>query len=379
MITKLLLTNFKSHADTKLDLKKLTIIAGVNNCGKSSILQSLLLLRQSNSKNRLQFGLDLNEPLTSIGTGNDVLYKLSESPLIGISVCYDHKELSFSFNAENALSDTFVPLVEGCESFSQDEFKKYSLFNTHFQYLSAERWGGRSEYPSDTYAVNVERQLSIKCGRGEMLGNFLFENKRLDTYDYWEGSGKMLPLLEQVSVWGNRISANLTIDVQQKEDKNGFSVLFGTRGTNGTKNIEGLKANNVGYGVSYSLPIIVALLSAEPGSLILIENPEAHLHQDGISELTRLMCLAAERGVQIVVETHSDHVINGTLVNCKKFEKGERGICRDNVSMYYISGQDEKHASKVEKVEIEEGGYLNYQPKGFFDRIETDRFYIIGE
>ena len=62
MIKKLHLKNFKSHRDTELTIKPLTLISGVNNVGKSSVLQSLLLLRQTYKKGNLGKGLDLNNP-----------------------------------------------------------------------------------------------------------------------------------------------------------------------------------------------------------------------------------------------------------------------------------------------------------------------------
>lgn len=379
MITHLRLRNFKSHCNTHIEMRPLTLIAGVNNCGKSSLLQSLLLLRQSSMNNSLKDGLNLNTPLVSIGTGDDALYKLSEDGIIEIGVNDNGEDLDFTFNAENAGKETFIPLADKTQSIDNDKLESHALFNNNFQYLSAERWGGRSDFPADSYNVNTKRQLSKENGQGELLGHFLHTYRAEETFDYLNGKDEKLELLKQVELWEKRISANLTIDVQQRPDSNGYTVFYGSGGTGDVKNIEGLKANNVGYGVSYSLPIVAALLSAAPGALILVENPEAHLHPDGIAELTKLMCLVAQRGVQVVVETHSDHVINGTLVNCKRFEKGEPGIERNNVAIYYLSGQDERHAAIMERIMIEEGGFIDYQPRGFFDRIERDRYFILGE
>ena len=111
----------------------------------------------------------------------------------------------------------------------------------------------------------------------------------------------------------------------------------------------------------------------------MIENPEAHLHPEGQAELARLMCLVAQRGIQVIVETHSDHIVNGVLVNCKRFEKEGYGIDRENVSMYYFSGQDEEHAVIYEEVKVLSDGKVEYQPKGFFDRVEKDIDYLLGE
>ncbi|MDR1023283.1 MAG: AAA family ATPase [Prevotellaceae bacterium] len=70
MIIKLKIANFKSHKNTELNTGNLTVLTGINSSGKSSVLQSLLLLRQSFKKGRLSEGLDLNEPLKNIKTKN---------------------------------------------------------------------------------------------------------------------------------------------------------------------------------------------------------------------------------------------------------------------------------------------------------------------
>lgn len=82
MIKNLLLQNFKSHKYTELKFANLTVLTGINSAGKSSIIQSLLLLRQSYQKGRLTAGLDLNSPLCDLGKGNDVLFRFADSNII---------------------------------------------------------------------------------------------------------------------------------------------------------------------------------------------------------------------------------------------------------------------------------------------------------
>ena len=380
MIEKLHLKNFKSHRDTSLNIKPLTVISGVNNIGKSSVFQAFLLLRQSYNKKRLSAGLDLNMPLVSIGIGHDVLYRLAQEPILSIGITTDDLELDFNFDVGKALTESFIPIAKDSRLKIKSEDVD-GLFKDNFQYLSANRWAGRSDYPKASYEVNTEKQISLNNGQGELLGNFLYTYQGLPTYNY-TGIGDVndrLSLLDQVNYWENEISRGITIDVQQNPDNTGYKVIYGTKGTEGQKSIEGLRAENVGFGVSYSLSIVTALLSADPGALIMIENPEAHLHPEGQAKLAELICLVAQRGIQVIVETHSDHIINGVLVNCKRFEKEGRGIDRENVSIYYFSGQDENHAVLYNEIKILSEGEIEYQPKGFFDRIEADREYLIGD
>ena len=380
MIKKLHLKNFKSHRDTLLEIKPLTVISGVNNIGKSSVLQSLLLLRQSFNKKRLTAGLDLNMPLVSIGIGNDALYRLAQEPILSIGITTDDMELDFNFDVGKALTESFIPIAEDCKMRIKSESVD-ALFKDNFQYLSANRWAGRSDYPKASYEVNTEKQISLNNGQGELLGNFLYTYQSQPTYNYtgFGDENKSISLLDQVNIWENEISRGITINVQPNPDNTGYKVIYGTEGKGLQKSIEGLRAENVGFGVSYSISIVTALLSAEPGALIMIENPEAHLHPEGQAKLAELICLVAQRGVQVIVETHSDHIINGVLVNCKRFEKEGRGIDRENVSMYYFNGQDENHAVLYDEIKILSEGEIEYQPKGFFDRIESDREYLIGD
>jgi predicted ATPase len=88
------------------------------------------------------------------------------------------------------------------------------------------------------------------------------------------------------------------------------------------------------------------------------------------------MSLAAQRGVQLIIETHSDHIINGVLKCCFDAERGNRGIDKDNVSIYYFGGKDRNNVSLYDKITIEEGGQLDFQPKGFFDQLEIYQDYL---
>lgn len=378
MITNLHLQNFKSHKDTNLRIKPLTLITGVNNCGKSSVLHSMLALRQTYRAGHLDDGLELNKSLVSIGVGNDVLYRFAAEPMLRISLEIDGMQHDFSFNAGDALGASYIPRIKmSADTLKDMKLNDCSLFNNNFQYLSSYRKGGTSAFPLATYEVNVEHQVSLEKGQGELVGNFLFAFKGLQTYNYIEPGAEPLSLLDQVVYWESLISSGITIDVQQTQDKTGFNIIYGRQGTNSKKSLENLRAENIGYGVSHSLPVITALLAAQPGSLLLIENPEVYLHTEGQSHLATLISRVAQRGVQIIIETHSDHIVNGVLVNEKKFAKGESGIDKNNVIIYYLSGCDTDHVVQYEEVKVEPDFRLEYQPIGFFDTIEKDINYLL--
>lgn len=129
---------------------------------------------------------------------------------------------------------------------------------------------------------------------------------------------------------------------------------------------ESYRAINVGFGLSYVLPIVLALLVTKPGGLVIIENPEAHLHPKGQSYLGRLIQRTAEAGVQVIIETHSDHLLNGIRVAARLSENYIAGSSR----VFFVSpGEDQ---SNVEPIDIGDKGELSNWPSGFFDQQAED-------
>jgi predicted ATPase len=122
------------------------------------------------------------------------------------------------------------------------------------------------------------------------------------------------------------------------------------------------RPSNVGFGLTYILPIIVACLSADRGSLLLLENPEAHLHPRGQAALGLLLSLCAADGVQIIVETHSDHVLNGIRLAAKK-----KDILAEKVMVHYFSRTVETGISVFDTPVLQENGRFSHWPEGFFD------------
>ncbi|AXB55215.1 AAA family ATPase [Flavobacterium fluviale] len=375
MITNLRLLNFKSHKDTVLSLGNLTVLSGQNGVGKSSIIQSMLLLRQTNQKNRLDSILDLNSPLCFIGKSNDAIYRFPNEEfenLIGIVLADEKLEYSWIFEIPRYQNKAYLKRKN--DVIDSDGYENISLFNNNFQYLSALRG---IEYITDDYAVEFQKQISVNEGKGELVAQFLFEyGKKLKVIESLRHPlEKDDFLLSQVSAWEREISNNINVvaipfgdsyDIKYSFDTVQSEEMFGS--------VDELSKKNVGFGLSYVLPIIVAILSAEKDSLLLIENPEAHIHPYGISKLSELICIAAQAGIQIIVETHSDHIINGILVQSKKFEtsKGEKGINKENLKIYYFERDEIEHKTNAIPINVLDGGRTENRVIGFFDQIGKD-------
>lgn len=373
MIKNIRLVNFKSHKDTVLNLGNLTILSGQNGVGKSSIIQSLLLLRQTNEKHRLNEILELNRPLCFVGRANDVIYRFPNEEFenkIGI-VLSDEEQIEYSWIFEDVGNKNSTYLKRVNDLSDSEGYDNLSLFGNDFQYLSAYR---NIEYLTDDYEVEVKKQISVNEGKGELVAHFLSEygNKIKVLFGLKHLSETDDFLLSQVSAWEREISANVNVIPVKSGDSHDIKYSYNVANDLGP--IDELSKKNVGFGLSYVLPVIVAILSAKEGSIIFIENPEAHIHPYGIAKLAELMCLAAHAGIQIIVETHSDHIINGTLVQCKIFEdtSGTLGVDKSNVKIYHFDRNESEHMAIAIPIEIEEGGRLKSRTSGFFDQIGKD-------
>jgi predicted ATPase len=365
MITNIHLKNFKSHKSTHIELGALTFLCGQNGVGKSSLVQSLLLLRQTYLKHILEEGLDLNKPLCEIGTARDLLYQKADENQVEIRLKFDNqlfKHWKFDYNKPIA---TFLDVAEKADG--KADLKIQGLFNKKFQYLSAGRLAPQESYPKNDYEVERNRQISLEKGQGELVAHFLYHYG--SKYSVPESmcnpnDDKYKELLYQVTAWEREICKNVQVKVENKG--RGFELKYDFEAGDNLP-ITGLRPENVGFGVTYTLPILAAILAAEPGSLIIIENPEAHLHPAGQSKLAALMSLAAQAGIQILVETHSDHIINGALVALK-----QRKIDLNKIKIHYFDRDETEHAVSSIEVEVLKGGRIRNAPDGFFDQFGKD-------
>jgi hypothetical protein len=125
------------------------------------------------------------------------------------------------------------------------------------------------------------------------------------------------------------------------------------------------RPQNVGFGLTQLFPVIVALLAAEPRDLLLIENPEIHLHPRAQQEIGMLMARAAASGVQVIVETHSDHVLNGIRLAVKTDV-----LPPQDVSIHFFSPPSGAASRAPLSPRIDADGRLDSWPEGFFDQMD---------
>lgn len=357
MIESLSLTNFKSIKRHTFKLGNLNVVLGLNGMGKSSFIQSLLLLRQSQD---LQKGLlRLSGNHLDLGRGRDVFYQYGTDEIITFEIGFTDQGLGrfdFVYNADADYLQNNAPLA-----LSQDFFNQ-SLFGNRFQYLASSRIDPTILHEKSYSAVQDDRYLG---DHGEYTAHFLsvYGTKEIEFDNLKHPKATSDQLLEQVNSWMGEISPGVKFSLTDIPNSNKLllHVQFAQPSLGYTNSFSPV---NVGFGISYVLPIVTSILAASDNHLIIIENPESHIHPRGQAELGRLIALAAANDVQIIVETHSDHIVNGIRVAAKMQE-----IASDRISMFSFERQvnEREQFSRVTGIEMNSNGELSEYPKNFLD------------
>jgi len=363
MIKSLHLYNFKCFENQSIEFSNLTLLSGLNGMGKSSVLQALLLLRQSYQRQLLQnTGLALNGDLVEIGTAEEALYKGAEKQEIAFAIALENDtegKWHFEYDREeDVLGYASMPVAPS-------EIFQSSLFTDSFHYLQAERIGPRVIFKKSDFGVKEHKQIGH---HGEYTAHFL---ERLGENDICN-SQLAFPGVEsqtlhlQVEAWLNQISPGIRLHLTDNLRMDLINLQYSFPKQRKAQ----YRATNVGFGITYVLPVIVALLSSSHGALVLLENPEAHLHPQGQTKMGELIARAASCGIQVVVETHSDHVLNGIRLAVRN------GLLKPEQTHFHYF-DDANDMVKVVTPEIDEEGHLEDWPEGFFDEWNKSLFELL--
>jgi predicted ATPase len=365
MITNLRLENFKCFEQRQLRLRPLTVLSGLNGTGKSTVFQSLLLLRQSYQRGFLpNQGLSLNGELVALGTAQDTLYDNAHEEVIRLGIRWtntiEEDIWSFAYDPEaDVLSLAAGLTVPAAEVYGA------TLFSENFHYLGAERLGPRPSFEISEYMVRHQRQIG---SRGEFAAHFLatFGRERIPIPSLAHEGTSSLDLVDQVEAWLGTVSPGVRLSVIPHRGMDVVNLQYSFAGGRDVSNL--YRPTNVGFGLTYTLPVLVAILSSRASSVLLVENPEAHLHPRGQIQLARLLARAAENGVQVLVETHSDHILNGI-----RLAVYQDLIHHVKVQLHFFERREaaDRVVHTVLSPEMDRNARLDLWPGGFFD--EWDR------
>jgi len=377
-IKNISIKNFKSLKNLDVKLNNLTLITGVNSSGKSSFIQSILLFKQNQEKFYALRGskiLNINDRYVELGKKEDILFETSFiDEDIEFKIKNDKMVHHLNFNTNNLE-------IKDIELLPEDNKKLFNIFYDDFQYITTDRVA-----PSITYLMSdIEIEKGLIGIQGEFVAHYLAQNrhKEISLKPLKHLKSKTNQLLENVSLWLSEISSNIEVkakvydELQQVNLTYSYSYNYSYSYKNeetkdiitgiGNDNTKEYTPLNVGFGITYVLPIIVAILKAKEGDLLIIENPESHLHPAGQSKVAELCAIASANGVQIIVETHSDHFLNGIRVATKN------GLLKpEDSSVYYFRKEQDELETKVDTIKIDKDGGIDRYPKGFFDQFDED-------
>lgn len=327
------------------------------------MLQALGLLRQSFDAGSLQAGeLGLNGPLVEIGTGRDVLYQDFEARTIdiGLVVCGPSGSVFLDWSAD-VPSEADVLICR--KKPDQLSAASVNLFSRGFQFLRADRITPSVTFPKSQHEVGHERFLGA---RGEYTAHFLLKfGQELTVVPPLRHSeqGQATSLLAQVNAWSQELSPGVRVEPEAVTMTDFVRLAYAYRGEKAAYG-DPLRPTNVGFGLTHALPVVTACLAAEPGTLVVIENPEAQLHPRGQAAMGRLLALTAANGAQVIVESHSDHLLNGIRLMVKAGY-----LDPDRTKLHFFS-RALGRAITYDTPVLGNDGRLSFWPTGFFDEWE---------
>lgn len=405
MFTSLRLTHFKAWEDTgMIALKPVTVLLGTNSSGKSSLIQSLLLLKQTiQSPDRsihLNPGGDEANDFFNFGSFDDVLKRGTQSPRqFSITFTFQASEQSRvssgRFSCSYGQTVNSGPAIQKLELSTAQHFfyairrekGAYAIFvNKETQprakgrHLAPER---SIAFPAEAIAVlgrdgAIAEDLSLAIRRELENIIYLGPLRRRPERDYvWnkttpgqiESDGhraidallasaltrgdKQGEILAGVSCWLARMKVAEKLEVKQLGRSTRYEVVV---------HKDGVEANlrDVGIGISQVLPVLTVGYFAPAGSTVILEEPEIHLHPLAQSVLAEfLVTLSRSRHIQFIVETHSEHLFRRmqTLIARKE-------TSAEQVAMFFV--ERKANNAVLRTLEMDTFGRVSNWPEYFF-------------
>ena len=391
MISELLLDNFKLFGkETRFSsLKKINLLTGVNGRGKSSVLQPLLLFKQTLLRSRSSRQVFLSGSFVDLGNAADVKH-VDASITKPIRIGFQDDANRFVYTLGIAGENNQSLDIQKFESVGSQNVSVDVEDNTIFHdlvpqtvndnklilpfedviYISAERIGPKMSFsPSSDDWIDKRGEHTIQMlfeRRYDKVDDSIIEGMNDIFYDIDED--ELSPTVNDVlNFWMTKMFGPSSATVNYIETANIYALGISTE-QKGGKAV--FKPTNVGFGYSYALPILIAGLTADKGTVLIVENPEAHLHPSAQSMITKFLGLVANRGVQVFIETHSEHILNALRVMVV-----QENMKASDINVMYFDRELEDY---FETITIEGNGKLDHWPANFFDQAEKDLNVLLG-
>lgn len=344
MIDKLHIKNFKCFSNATIDLNGINILTGVNAAGKSTIIQALLLAFAT--MNEKSDSVDINNAL-GIQVGNPKVL-VAQNPLsnceadFSILISKNDNNIEFLYNIDR-MSPLNLPF----------KIIKNGDIDSRLFYLNAERMGPRMSYPAGGDNIRQDgSNAAYIVEQADMQGISVPQMVRaIDSIKF----------SEQVQAWMDAILGDVRMSLSTDLTKASTDIMFKNKLVD-----HPVFPTMTGFGLSYVFSVVVMGLwcSVHDNTILIVENPEAHLHPAAQSKIGKFLQIISMAGVQIIVETHSEHIVDGIRSQAAYTGK------TDGVTVDFFSRLD--NSIVIEKIWVDERGELSDWPKDFFDQKSVD-------
>jgi hypothetical protein len=423
-ITGISVRGYKSlYEECSVEIRPLTILAGANSSGKSSIMQPLLLLKQTleatydpgplllhgpnvrftlagqlfsqlsekNSSDRFSVQIEINtgQSLTTL------FKKHPKSALEIVEMTYMDKEIKFTLSDKMSEGDRISALSKQVEQMSARLFKSIeNEFNlpegkikSEFQWCVRRNrcflelalrtvkeklpWQSLSfinNSPSELFEHHIRKVIHVPGLRGNPERTYkitavgsdfqgTFENYVASAVNQWQKIKDKR--LQDLGRFLETLGLTCKVGAKQVDDTQ-VELQVGRLPRRGGV-IDMVSIADVGFGVSQVLPVLVALLVAEPGQLVYLEQPEINLHPRAEAALAEVLAEAAFRGVRVVVETHSE-----LLLLAVQSLVAEGKILPEEVKLHWFTRREDG-VTEVSSADLDEAGAFGDWPEDFGD------------
>lgn len=380
MIDDLYLRNLKCFKELDFRLAPLTLLTGFNAAGKSTTLQALLLMAQTFRSHSVSGELRLNGPLVSLGTPGELLNEANAGGKLVLGFSIEKQTFRWTFDVADDGSRRYLRAEELKTDLLSAEHRKQDQVTEVFPSVRDREFQRQCQPVEDITYLGAARQadsdvfpvpdISMPVGDPGKVGQFApwqfyqHGDDALDVRkcrDAHEPGTVRLELNRWLSAFFPGAEAN-ALPVP-KTDLMKLEFRTGAGG-------DWQRPSNVGFGLSYAFPMLVAGLCSVAGQTTIIDSPEAHLHPHGQSIAGRFAAQVVSSGQQLIVETHSDHFLNGVRLAVK-----DGVLAPKDVAIYFFNREGRSH---VEELMIDGKGNLSRWPEGFFDQGEQDLAALAG-
>ena len=434
MLRRIGLSNFKCWKELDIELAPITLLFGVNSSGKTAILQSLLMLKQTargfDPGQHINFGGG-DRDYVDLGSYRDLVYQHNDNNDIGTKVVWAARTGIFWQTTDGESGTSYQRQIQSSEpicynvSWSYaDDISISSLgyavctgdsFAEHLE-VKKDKAGGAyivtvSQPPqSSELATDLVTDSPASCFiiSEEMLAKFPIDIRRFAAFyvrEFKELTDRLTYLaplravFKRQYLWTGgkptlvdpdgansidflissvRDDRKLLGEVEDQlraldllEAFNVKSIDRNERLYEATATIGGAESSltDVGFGVSQVLPVVTMLLSAPEGSIILLEQPELHLHPNAQAALADLMLEVAERrSLQLIVESHSEHIVR--RLQRRIAEADSEFATPEKIKMYYCQPGD--GGATIDEVDVDRFGQISNWPEKFMGDISGD-------